>query len=79
MLARFRDRPGRAAFSFPGRLLLLLIDVSGPQGTSRSVRSARLMFCVVVVGGAETDSICKATSVAVGMAGRETVSPVVPF
>lgn len=29
------------------------------------------MSCVVVVGGAETVSICKATSVAVGMAGRE--------
>jgi hypothetical protein len=31
------------------------------------------MFSVVVVGGAETDSICKATSVAVGMAVREIV------
>ena len=29
------------------------------------------MFCVVVVRGAETVSICKATSVAVGMAGLE--------
>lgn len=31
------------------------------------------MFSVVVVGGAETDSISKATSVAVGMAGWEIV------
>jgi hypothetical protein len=32
-----------------------------------------------VVGGAETDRICKATSVAGATAGREVMSPVVPF